>query len=88
LLEEVVICHRVRAGAQGNGFQENSRVLPRMSPLSYCSTVVRLPLAARSVVGHILFERIQFLSEIVDAPLQKIANGKHPQQLALIVNNW
>src|SRR5579862_1036465 len=45
-------------------------------------------LASGTVIGDILLERVQFVAEIVDALLQQIADGKHAQQLAGIVDHW
>src|SRR4029077_2815429 len=42
-------------------------------------------LASRTVVGNILFEGIQFVAQVIHAPLQQITYGKNPQQLAIVV---
>src|SRR5579863_4709561 len=45
----------------------------------------RKSLASGAVIRNILFQGFQFTAEVVDSPLQQIANGKNPQQLAVIV---
>src|SRR5712692_11447107 len=47
----------------------------------------RLFLASRPVIGNVLLERIQLLAEIPDAPLEHVADRKHPQEPATVVHD-
>src|SRR5207344_543632 len=47
----------------------------------------RPSLAPGPVIGNVLFERIQFVAEIVDPLLQQVADGQHAQQLARIIHH-
>src|SRR5882757_10010574 len=44
-------------------------------------------LSARPIIGYILFQCIQFLAQVINAPLQYIADGEHPQQFAIAIGN-
>src|SRR5580704_3213608 len=44
-------------------------------------------LAPGSVVGNVLFERVQFVSEVVHAPLQQVSNGENPEQFPVVVGH-
>src|SRR2546425_1337553 len=43
--------------------------------------------ATRPVIGDVLLQGIEFLTEIPDAPLEHVADGKHPQEPAIVVNH-
>src|SRR5580704_12512855 len=42
-------------------------------------------LAPGPVVGNVLLERVQFVAQVVHAPLQQISNGENSQQLAVVI---
>ena len=44
-------------------------------------------LAAGTVVGDILLQRVQFLAEVADAPFEDIADRKHAEKLALAIHH-
>src|SRR6202034_1614417 len=42
-------------------------------------------LASRPIIGNILLERFQFAAEVVDTPLQQVADGENAEQPTVIV---
>ncbi len=49
-------------------------------------TLAPTSISARRVVANVLFERTHFAVQILDPPLQYIANREHPEQLAIVIH--
>ena len=47
--------------------------------------VASAELASGAVIGDVLFERVELMTEVVDAPLEQVADGKNPEQFAVVV---
>lgn len=49
--------------------------------------MARRELTARAVVQDVLLQGIQFAAQVINAPLQHVTNGKHSQQVAIVVHD-
>src|SRR5271155_3929266 len=51
------------------------------------SNALVLLVSAGSVVADVLFEGADFAAQIFNSPLQHVANGKHAQELAIVIHH-
>jgi hypothetical protein len=66
-----------------NGSRQSDRVAHQVGIVHQ----IRAVLAPGPVIGHILLEGIQFVTQVVDPPLQQVPDGKNPQQFAVVIGH-
>ena len=65
----------------------------RWKDSSLAECCVRVPshadeLASGAIIRHVLLQRVQFMAQVINTPLEKIPDGENAQQLTVVIGNW